>query len=44
VDSLHVEIFYFIRSIDKLYYIDQNDNLGIRARLKNWNRGSTNFN
>jgi hypothetical protein len=30
---------YFI--VYKLYYIGQNDNLGIRARLKNWDEGSS---
>jgi hypothetical protein len=25
----------------KLYYVGQNDNLGIRISLKNWDRGST---
>jgi hypothetical protein len=30
---------YFI--VYKLYYIGQNDNLGIRVSLKNWERGST---
>jgi hypothetical protein len=29
---------YFI--VYKLYYIDQNDDLGIRARLRNWDGGS----
>jgi hypothetical protein len=30
---------YFV--VYKLYYIGQNDNLGIRVSLKNWDRGST---
>jgi hypothetical protein len=30
---------YFI--LYKLYYVGQNDNLGIRVILKNWDRGST---
>jgi hypothetical protein len=30
---------YFI--VYKLYYVGQNDNLGIRVSLKNWDRGST---
>jgi hypothetical protein len=29
---------YFV--VYKLYYIGQNDDLDIRARLKNWNGGS----
>jgi hypothetical protein len=30
---------YFI--VYKLYYVGQNNNLGIRISLKNWDRGST---
>jgi hypothetical protein len=30
---------YFI--LYKLYYVGQNDNLGIRVSLKNWDGGST---
>jgi hypothetical protein len=30
---------YFV--VYKLYYIGQNDNLGIRVSLKNWDRGSS---
>jgi hypothetical protein len=30
---------YFV--VYKLYYVDQNDNLGIRVSLKNWDTGST---
>jgi hypothetical protein len=30
---------YFV--LYKLYYIGQNNNLGIRVSLKNWDRGST---
>jgi hypothetical protein len=30
---------YFI--VYKLYYVGQNDNLGIRVSLKNWDKGST---
>jgi hypothetical protein len=30
---------YFV--VYKLYYVDQNDNLGIRVSLKNWDRGSS---
>jgi hypothetical protein len=30
---------YFV--VYKLYYISQNDNLGIRVSLKNWDRGSS---
>jgi hypothetical protein len=30
---------YFV--VYKLYYVGQNDNLGIRVSLKNWDRGST---
>jgi hypothetical protein len=30
---------YFV--VYKLYYVSQNDNLGIRVSLKNWNRGSS---
>jgi hypothetical protein len=29
---------YFV--VYKLYYVDQNDNLSIRARLRNWDGGS----
>jgi hypothetical protein len=32
---------YFI--VYKLYYVGQNDNLGIRVSLKNWDRGSRIF-
>jgi hypothetical protein len=32
---------YFV--VYKLYYVDQNDNLGIRVSLKNWERGSIDF-
>jgi hypothetical protein len=32
---------YFI--VYKLYYVDQNNNLGIRVSFKNWDRGSTYF-
>jgi hypothetical protein len=30
---------YFV--VYKLYYVGQNDNLGIRVRLRNWDGGST---
>jgi hypothetical protein len=30
---------YFV--VYKLYYVGQNDNLGIRVSLKNWDRGSS---
>jgi hypothetical protein len=30
---------YFV--VYKLYYVGQNDNLGIRVNLKNWDRGNT---
>jgi hypothetical protein len=30
---------YFV--VYKLYYIDQNNDLGIRVRLRNWDGGST---
>jgi hypothetical protein len=32
---------YFV--VYKLYYFGQNDDLGIRVRLRNWNGGSTIF-
>jgi hypothetical protein len=32
---------YFV--VYKLYYIGQNDNLSIRASLKNWDRESINY-
>jgi hypothetical protein len=32
---------YFV--VYKLYYVRQNENLGIRVSLKNWDRGSTNI-
>jgi hypothetical protein len=30
---------YFV--VYKLYYVGQNDDLGIRARLRNWDEGSS---
>jgi hypothetical protein len=30
---------YFV--VYKLYYVDQNDDLGIRVSLKNWDKGSS---
>jgi hypothetical protein len=30
---------YFV--VYKLYYVGQNNNLGIRVSLKNWDRGSS---
>jgi hypothetical protein len=30
---------YFV--VYKLYYVDQNDDLGIRVSLRNWDGGST---
>jgi hypothetical protein len=32
---------YFV--VYKLYYVGQNDNLGIRVSLMNWDRGSMSF-
>jgi hypothetical protein len=32
---------YFV--VYKLYYVGQNNNLGIRVSLKNWDRGSTSY-